>query len=213
MTPAIILPPVLFGNIFWYSHLLRGAEVWVNEPYRKQTLRNRIEICGPQGRLPITFPVNCRGQEYPPQDQIPVVFEPKMRIRHVRTLRTSYGSAPFYIHYIDALEDFIMTRTDNLLELNLKSHDTMRWALPELPALCLTHLMPGLDTKDITGCFKTSKKEFITLPYAQVFEHKFGYLANLSIIDALMHLGPQTTDYLKNTPLSSLSDQQIQTET
>lgn len=201
MTSAVVLPPVLFGNIFWYSHLLIGAVVWTAEPYRKQTLRNRIEIIGPQGRLPITFPVSCSGREPRPQDQIPLVFEEKMRIRHVRTLRTSYGSAPFYIHYIDALEDFFMTRAENLLELNLRSHDTMRWALPKLPALQFTEQMPATELKDLTGCFKTSKKEFDTLPYAQVFEHKFGYMANLSIIDVLMHLGPQTIDYLKNDPV------------
>ena len=40
---------------------------------------------------------------------------------------------------------------------------------------------------------------FQTTKYNQVFSHKYGYLNNLSIIDLLFNLGPNTIDYLKST--------------
>ena len=40
---------------------------------------------------------------------------------------------------------------------------------------------------------------FQTTKYNQVFSNKYGYLNNLSIIDLLFNLGPNTIDYLKST--------------
>jgi len=46
---------------------------------------------------------------------------------------------------------------------------------------------------------KVIKSEFKT--YIQVFRNKYGFIPNLSILDVLFNLGPETKKYLNNTKL------------
>ena len=39
-----------------------------------------------------------------------------------------------------------------------------------------------------------------TKPYIQVFQAKHGYISNLSVLDLLFNMGPETLNYLKNHP-------------
>jgi len=38
--------------------------------------------------------------------------------------------------------------------------------------------------------------------YDQVFMEKYGFIANLSILDLLFNLGPESADYLHNLDIS-----------
>jgi len=194
-----ILPLCFLGNIFWYSHLLSEGPcaVWVDEPYRKQTLRNRMEIYGPQGRQELTIPVKFSGSKPMTQAEIPLAWDHKTRNQMVRTLKTAYGSAPFFIHYIDYFETLILKEYNSLKELNLAAHQTMMDAIPGMPKLPVSADIPPTTIRDLTGYFKTTKSHFETTAYPQIFESKYGYHTNLSIVDVLMHLGPATLDYLR----------------
>ena len=39
-----------------------------------------------------------------------------------------------------------------------------------------------------------------TKPYIQVFQAKHEYISNLSVLDLLFNMGPETLNYLKNHP-------------
>jgi len=36
--------------------------------------------------------------------------------------------------------------------------------------------------------------------YTQVFSNKYGFIPNLSVVDVLFNLGPETEAYLRNNP-------------
>jgi len=48
-----------------------------------------------------------------------------------------------------------------------------------------------------TGISPKKRNTVIAPSYTQVFNTKFGYIPNLSIIDLLFNLGPETSSYLK----------------
>jgi hypothetical protein len=57
------------------------------------------------------------------------------------------------------------------------------------------------DGKDYRFLIETKNNNSIkTEAYIQVFENKHGYLQNLSILDLLFNLGPETLLYIKNHP-------------
>jgi hypothetical protein len=55
------------------------------------------------------------------------------------------------------------------------------------------------EENDLRFKFSPKKEEVIQFPhYYQVFEEKFGFIPNLSIIDLLFNEGPETLNYLES---------------
>ncbi|HEX5743715.1 MAG TPA: WbqC family protein, partial [Flavobacteriaceae bacterium] len=63
-----------------------------------------------------------------------------------------------------------------------------------------TELTKGKDFRFLAAAKK--QKEFNLTPYTQVFDDKFGFLTNLSILDLLFMEGPNALNYLENHPLN-----------
>ena len=61
-------------------------------------------------------------------------------------------------------------------------------------------LIQKINENDFRFLVDKSKKKIETSPYIQVFKIKYGYLSNLSILDLLFNLGPESTSYLINHP-------------
>lgn len=47
--------------------------------------------------------------------------------------------------------------------------------------------------------FRESDKEFVPKPYYQVFDQKLGFLPNLSVIDLLFNMGPESLLVLRDS--------------
>jgi hypothetical protein len=193
------LPLCLLSNVFWYHVFLTapGVEVCADEPYRKQTLRNRFEIASSFGRIALTVPVRLDGSKPVMQSEVELVWSQKQRLQTWRTLVACYGSAPFFINYADIVEPFFFGAEKTLLELNMAGHLMLKQCLPELPDIFLNDKQTKGPMADFTGMFKTSKTEWTAPAYSMVFENRTGFLPNLSLLDVLMHLGPETLGYVK----------------
>ena len=66
--------------------------------------------------------------------------------------------------------------------------------------LQLSEYEKKINDNDFRFLVDKSKKKIETYPYIQVFKIKYGYLPNLSILDLLFNLGPESTSYLINHP-------------
>lgn len=173
--------------------------------YIKQTYRNRCNIMGANGVLPLSIPV-LKGQTHKSfVRDIRIDHNKKWQKLHWRSIESAYRHSPFFEYYMDEFLPFYEHRFDFLLDFN---------------AALLEIILPSLDIEKT----QTYSREFIVadgekftdyreaihpkrdlssdpffspVSYQQVFAERFGFKANLSIIDLLFNEGPNARSVLE----------------
>ncbi len=203
-----ILYPAYFPNIAFYSIFVQNdGIVWeVQGNYQKQTFRNRTYICTDRGKHILTIPISHLGNNSGKQRNSAVKIDnsyPWQR-QHWRTLETAYRTSPFFEFYEDDIRPLYDTKYDNLMDFNLKTIEVI--------CDCLQLEMPKAKTEVFKHNYETSadyrhlvstknKIEIAQKEYVQVFGDRHGFISDLSILDLLFNLGPNTTEYLRETKL------------
>lgn len=198
----IVLPLTYFGNIAYFKHFVSGIELWIDdrEPYLKQTYRNRMRILGANGPLELSVPVKSTKGKTLPVDQIEISYDENWPIKHWRSIVSAYKSSPFFEEYeedikglifnesrsLSELNKHIIDRIINLLDLKANYHLTSKESLPSEFVDHRTHFKPS----------STPQLEDLK-PYLQVFNYKFDFVPNLSVLDLLFNEGPYSTTILK----------------
>lgn len=191
------LPPVE------YFAFLTQREVQVEscEHYQKQSFRTRFAILTANGRETLSLPVaHNPGRE--PILQTRIDYNTPWQRTMWRAIESAYGCSPFFLYYRDAIQPFFEKRYELLFDYNLRILNTLTAAL-QLPAVITTTevfkpLMEN-DLRELIHPRRQSKDDYplrLTEPYYQVFAHKFGFVPNLSILDLLFNMGPESILYL-----------------
>jgi len=121
----------------------------------------------------------------------------KQTFKNRRTLKAAYGSSPFYEFYIDDLMEIWDNPSKTLYENNLRCHQIicriMDW---DLPLIFSESYIPS-NNRDFRPYFSKEKLDVHYPSYRQVFSDKIDFMANMSILDLIFNLGPESTAYLK----------------
>ena len=198
MTPVVC--PAYLPNIVYCSWLLVQNKVFFGEDthFQKQTFRNRTEICGPNGRLKLTIPiVHSKSEKQQKENEVLIANATDWQKHHWKSICTAYRSSPFFEFYEADLAHFYEKKATHLIDFNLALiQKTME--LIETP---FSFEIVGWDEKKYQRMdFLINAKKMSNDKlghYTQVFENKNGFLGNLSILDVLFNLGPETPSYLK----------------
>ena len=183
-------------------------EIWLEkcEKYQKQSFRNRTRILTANGPQALSVPV---VHAVTPDGKMPLVSEmtidnktPWQR-NHWRAIVSAYGSSPYFLYYQDALKPFYESEFDNLFEYNLLLIKTILKLINVEVQIHLTSDFAPMAEQDLRTAIhpkKAAMNEYplkLNQPYYQVFEDRFGFVPNLSVVDLLFNLGPETKSYLK----------------
>jgi hypothetical protein len=202
---GIILPVLYFPPISYYACLVSGRHILLEtgETFPKQTLRNRCEIASSSGRQALVVPVQRPGGNRTKTHEVLISRHENWQLKHRRALETAYSSSPFFLYYSDSILEFLSRPHHTLLDLNtgciLKTCELIGFT-PDF-TLSEEYRKEAGDRLDLRMAF--SKKGFAWQsnfkPYPQVFSQRSGFLSNLSILDLLFNIGPESYDYLKET--------------
>lgn len=197
MTPVFstaYLPPIAYvAKALQYTELLIESK----ETFPKQTYRNRAEIMTAGGVRTLTVPVI--RDNHSRTEEVGIDYKERWNIIHLRTLAAAYSASPYYLYYKDDLEALLTRHYEKLMELN---EAMLKWILRLLKADCRlqrTEDYQKVYEEDFRNTF-SPKHPYPTegmKSYYQVFSDRLPFTPNLSIIDLLMNLGPEATDYLK----------------
>jgi hypothetical protein len=198
---SILLPTAYLPPINYISECLNSETVFIEafETYTKQTCRNHCIIAGPNGIQQLTVPVNKVDGNHTLTKDIRISYFQDWQKMHWRSIETAYNNSPFFLYYRDYFEPFFSKKTHFLIDLNLSLFEVIFNILRIEKETEFTEQYDrnprfAIDRRNVFG----SKKSFIVHPakeYTQVFRNKSGFITNLSIIDLIFNLGPETVDY------------------
>ena len=195
-----LLSTTYFGPIQWYQKLYRAEHVVIEqwESFQKQTYRNRCLIATTQGIQALTVPV-VRGETSLIKD-IRISDHGNWRHLHWNALQSAYGESPFFEYYQDDILPFFTQRWDYLFDFNEAIRQKMCELIDISPQVSLTgSFQPKADhdfREAINPKHPAPDADFESRPYYQVYQQKHGFIPNLSILDLLMNMGPESIFYL-----------------
>ena len=191
--------PAYLPSVEYMSWVINQKKLYflTSGHYQKQTYRNRAEIYGPNGKLKLIIPVTKnKGSNH--QKDIETIIDNNFlwQKNHWRSLQMSYRASPYFEFYEEDFYPFYNNKISSLMELNI--------GLIKVVLKLLKFEIPIEEKNDNKVKEKRdliiSKKivNVSILKYNQVFIDKHGFLSNLSIVDLLFNLGPESLNYLKN---------------
>lgn len=202
-----ILSSTYFGPVQWYQKLAGSDTVYLeqHDHFIKQTYRNRCVIATTQGPQALTVPVESpQGLRIDKTELKDVRISDHGAWRHLhwQALQSAYGESPFFEFYADDLRPFFEKRWDFLFDFNLAITRKMCELLDIEPHIELTeaYLPCREDAVDYRDAIRPKHPlpdaSFTPRPYYQVYQQKFGFLPNLSILDLLFNEGNEAVLYL-----------------
>src|SRR5690606_26461381 len=173
-----------------------------HEHYIKQTYRNRMRIASAQGALDLIIPVTRPQGSKTNITDVRISYEECWHTKHWHAIVSAYKSSPYFDYYADEISDFYTIKhTDlwsftnsilrvciRLLSLQIKIENTQSF-IKEYTS----------NDKDQRYAMSPKHTTNTTIypPYTQLFEEKHGFIPNLSILDVLCNVGPESGLYIK----------------
>ena len=199
----ILLSTTYFGPVQWYQKLHRAEYVLIEqwESFQKQTYRNRCLIATTQGIQTLTVPVE-RSSEGCIRD-LRISDHGNWRHLHWNALQSAYGESPFFEYYQDDIRPFFTERWNYLLDFNEAIRAKMCELIDIQPHVAQTESWReecGVGSVDFRTAINPKHPapdpDFTPRPYYQVYREKHGFLPNLSVLDLLFNMGPESIFYL-----------------
>lgn len=204
-----LLATAYLGPVQYYSKLLHYPEIIIeqHENYPKQTYRNRCRILGGNGLLTLSIPVDKGSELKVKTKDVIITYAENWQRMHWRTIISAYNNSPFFQYYEDDFAPFYQEqRWKYLIDFNLEIQEMVLDLLGISTEIKLSSdyyqeaAENILDLRETIHPKKQRQKPdlfFSPEPYTQVFEDKFAFQPNLSIIDLLFNEGPESVEILK----------------
>lgn len=204
-----LLTSSYFPPIQYYSKIVKNDDIIIEqyEHFGKQSYRNRCEIYGANGKLTLSVPVIKGAKKKILTKDIQIEYVEDWRKIHFKGIESAYRKSPFYEYYIDDIEPIFTKEYKYLIELNNNILEVVNEILEISPNITYSDDYikdtEGIeDWRDFIHPKESRRKEdnkFIVNPYTQVFCDKLGFEPNLSILDLIFNLGPESLMYLEQT--------------
>lgn len=201
-TTTVLLPSAYLAPVQYYCKLLAYDRIVVeqHDHYQKQTYRNRCTIAAPGGPLALTVPIVKPDTPKCPMRDIRISDHGNWRHLHWNALESAYNHTPFFEYYKDDFRPFYERRYEFLADFNEALCRLVCSLIDLHPRMERSTHYEGApagadDFRELIhpkrGC-QTADPAFRPVPYYQVFQERLGFLPNLSIVDLLFNMGPES---------------------
>jgi len=199
---SLVIHPTYFPNILFFSQILNQDKILfeVNDNYIKQSLRNRTSIYHANGILNLSIPVKYSSKKKQIFKEIEICNETDWQKKHLKSIKFAYRSSPYFEFYENQFEKIFSKKEKFLIDINLKSIALLFELIDRKLKYNFTekynqNYTGYVDSREISN-FNFSDKSLSFKKYTQVFETKYGFKENLSMLDLLFNYGPNYYNFL-----------------
>lgn len=209
MTQSVLLSTAYLAPIPYYACLMHAPQIFVeqHEHYHKQTYRNRCRIVAANGMMDLSIPVvTCNNQDI---RKVEIDYSKPWQRQHWLSLEAAYRSTPFFEYYQDDLKPFYQQQDIKyLFDFNAQMQQTICDLIDLHPQTVLTQdfVLPAAeaDCLDLREAIHPKKNlpeslGYRSQKYTQVFEQQLGFVADMSIVDLLFNMGPESILCLRDS--------------
>ncbi len=187
----------IFAELIKYDEVLLEA----CENYQKGSFRNKTYIAGPRNLNLITVPLSKGKHKRSLIRKTKIFYDTDWVTEHLRTIKTAYGSSPFFEYYFPEIEEIFREKHTFLWDLNIALLDYLNYRSGNLLKYSLTeeyiqdYSQEGIH--DLREHFSpkqggNSTPIPATFSYGQVNADKYGFRGDISVLDLLFHRGPES---------------------
>ena len=196
----LYLPPMPYMALL---AIAGEVQIEAHENYVKSTWRNRCEVAGANGIIPLSIPLLGGRDHHRLYRDTLISYTVNWQHRHWSTIYSAYGSAPYYEHYRDKIEPLFRRHYDSLWEWN------QAWLTLFIKLMKLDVQLSYTDSYDRTPADKTDLRHLWRsgkfpqqiivggelwhlqdVPYIKVFDQIDTVATGLTTLDLLMNAGP-----------------------
>lgn len=192
-----VLSAFYFGSVEHYRILAQYPKVIIDtgEHYERQSYRTRTTIVGPNGVQDLVVPIVRRSGEKMAMHSVEPSYAETWAQQHLHAIRSAYGNTPWFIHYIDQIEDVLLTKYERLVDLDLA---TMRLGMTWLGLktgieIAASYVEDEPDQLDLRSGLHPKKVIpsgiMPVVDYTQVFQDRHGFVPRMSVIDLVCNCG------------------------
>lgn len=198
--------PTYFSPISQYMAIVNSDKIVfeVEDNFQKQTYRNRCYIYGPNGKQLLNIPIKHESNQGKKRTKDTLVDnKASWQSQHLKSIQIAYRNSPFFEFYEDDLLPIFTKEYTFLLDLNIDTYLFITDAL-QISNFHIKTNEYQLDSKSDYRFLANAKEDPVIKldTYIQMFDDKFGFQKNLSILDLLFMEGPNAISYLENNTLT-----------
>ena len=203
-----LLHPTYFPSISHFVAMAQSEEITfeIEDNFQKQTNRNRTYIYSPNGIQLLNIPVKHSKLSHQKTKDIQIENDFDWQKQHFKSLEAAYRSSPFFEYFEDDIRPIFEKKHNFLLDLNFETLDfitkSMRLKLDYKTTVEYFHEVDSNKVTDFRFLANGKKDTSEFESYTQVFDDKYGFINNLSVLDLLFNEGKFALDYLKSQKIS-----------
>ncbi|MDE6301466.1 MAG: WbqC family protein [Muribaculaceae bacterium] len=200
---SLILPPRLFGSVGYYALMARYGHVTVDTSMRydkRHKAVHRYDIVDTRGPVTLTVPLaKPHGTAHPTWADAAVSTHDQWWHQHRVTLESAYGRTPYFEFLIDRFAPLIADpsgtspwpsalglagKADAIVREFLGFDNCVKWQAADQSGSALDLRHASFDVPSMPH-------------YRQLRSAKLGFIPDLSILDIIFNLGPESVFFLK----------------
>ena len=197
---AALLDLQYLPNISWFARFTQYEHIWIekHENFVKSTGRNRCEVAGANGRQTLTIPLLGGRDHHQKYTETKMAYSSNWKDSHWHSIKSAYGSAPYFEFYAHIFQKFYEKEHVFLYDFNLELLNSVLSMLKLSKGYEFTteYQKEPIDKANLRSTRNTTIVIQSLPRYYQVFEERNGFISNLSILDLIFHLGPESKEYL-----------------
>ncbi len=199
----LILSTAYYPPVKYFAEIIKSEKILIeqHETYPKQTYRNRCYIYSANGVLPLSIPVEKGSFHKVKLRDIKIDYSRKWQREHIHAIKSAYNSSAFFEFYAEQVLLPLESQYEYLIDLNMDILDILFDILEidikiEKTASFIKDY--GIGFHDMRYSLSPkNESDCQPLEYFQVFSPTHGFKPNLSILDLLFNMGPETWSYFR----------------